>query len=230
MGQRGFTLLELLVALALFGVLSLLTYTSLRGMIDARQQVAGQSQSLAELQIALARLGQDLQQARDRSIRDQYGQRRPALLYSALPAAGLEFTRAGRRAYGNRPGAPLQRVRYRLEDRELLRETWPVLDRGPGSQPFGQPILSGVEEFELRFLDQQGQWRNHWPPQPLNQRAGQRAGQGAEPGAGDEELLPRAVEVWLELEKWGRIRRLFPLAVGAAAINGPSPMEDEGER
>lgn len=220
-GQRGFTLLELLVALALFGVLSLLTHTSLRGMIDARQQVTAQSRSLAELQIALSRLGLDLQQARDRSIRDEYGQRRPALLYGALPAAGLEFTRAGRRAYGNRPGAPLQRVRYRLEDRELLRETWPVLDRGPGLQPFGQPMLSGVEEFELRFLDQQGQWRNHWPPQPFNSGSG--------PGAGADELLPRAVEVWLELAEWGRIRRLFPLAVGAAAISEPLPVEGKGK-
>lgn len=220
--QRGFTLLELLVALALFGVLSLLTYTSLRGMIDARQQVATQSQSLAELQIALARLGLDLQQARDRGLRDEYGQRQPALLYGALPAAGLEFSRAGRRAYGNRPGAPLQRVRYRLEDGELLRETWPVLDRGPGLQPFTQPILSGVEEFELRFLDQQGQWRNHWPPQSFNS--------GAESGTGADQLLPRAVEVWLELAEWGRIRRLFPLAMGAAAISAPPPMEGEGER
>lgn len=203
MNRRGFTLLELLVALALFAVLSLLTFSSLGAMIDSREQTKLEGERLAAVQMAISRLALDIQQARDRGIRDEHGHHQPAMVYGMLAAAGLEFTRGGHRGFDpQRSGSGLQRLRYLLDDGELFRESWPVLDRGPGLTTFRQPVLDQVEHFEVRFLDHQGAWHAGWPPPSPT-------APGEEPGADDR--LPVAVELLLELEDWGRLRRLLPL-------------------
>ena len=206
----GFTLLELLVALSLFAVLSLLTYTSLRAMITSREHTARESERLAAVQMAVARLGLEIQQAQARGIRDEYGNPQPAMHFGTLPGAGLEFTRGGRPLpLPGTGGGNLVRLRYLLDGDELIRESWPVLDRGPGLETFRQPILDGVEAFEIRFLDNTGVWHSYWPPQAVFT-----PGQAAMTA---DDRLPAAVEVWLELADWGRIRRLFPLAAGLGA-------------
>ncbi|MFH7320071.1 type II secretion system minor pseudopilin GspJ [Desulfurivibrio sp. D14AmB] len=206
MNRRGFTLLELLVALALFAVLSLLTFSSLRAMIDSREQTRVEGERLAAVQMAVSRLALDIQQARDRGIRDEYGRHQPAMLYGLLAGAGLELTRGGHRGLDpQRSGSGMQRLRYLLDDGRLIRESWPVLDRGPGLTTFRQPVLEGVELFEARFLDSQGIWHGSWPPiVPVP----------PEGGPSFDDRLPVAVELLLELEDWGRLRRLLPLAGG----------------
>ncbi|MDF1613749.1 type II secretion system minor pseudopilin GspJ [Desulfurivibrio dismutans] len=217
----GFTLLELLVALALFSVLSMLTFTSIQAMLDSRQQTRLEADRLAAVQMTFARLELDLQQARARGVRDEYGNHRPAMYYGLNPDDGLSMTRGGRAVYvPGRAGNSLQRLRYRLEDGELFRETWPVLDRGPRLEPFSQRLLDGVEALEIRFLDQQGSWHERWPPdtvQPgMPPAADREEGEEPPPVAFPVELLPAGVEIWLELEDWGRLRRLFPISQGDA--------------
>jgi general secretion pathway protein J len=198
--SRGFTLLELIVALALFGTLSMLTYSSLRAMMDGQQQISRESERLAVVQMAVARLGLDIQQTVGRSIRDEYGHRQPALVFGASLGGDLELTRTGWENPGGGKRSNMQRITYRLDDGELIRESWRVLDRAPGNEPFRQALLSEVTDFQSRFLDGSGVWHDNWPPP------------AATP---NYDLLPRAVEIWLELEDWGRIRRLFPLAAVA---------------
>ena len=204
--SRGFTLLELLVALALFAVLSLLTFSSLRAMIDSREQTRIEGERLAEVQMAFARLGLDIQQAAPRSIRDEYGNQLAAMSYGSAVGNALELTVGGRRSLvpGQRGGG-LQRLGYLREEDKLLRESWPVLDRGPGLESFRQPVLGGVELFEVRFLGENGEWYNHWPPARLTP-----PGESQPP----DDRLPLAVEIVIELEDWGRLRRLFPVVSG----------------
>ncbi len=203
--RAGFTLLELLVALTLFAVLSLLTFNSLRALIDSREQTGEEGERLAAVQMAVARLTIDLQQAWARGIRDEYGNHQPAMSYGLLPDAGLEFTRGERQ--DSVPGrSGLQRLRYLLAERQLIRESWPVLDRGPGLTTFRQPLLNKVKAFEIRFLDQRDTWHDYWPPSTFAPTGG---------ALQADERLPTAVEIVLELEDWGRLRRLLPLIAGS---------------
>lgn len=219
----GFTLLELVVALALFGVLSMLTFTSIQAMLDSRQQTRAEAERLAAVQLAFARLELDIQQARPRGIRDEYGNRQPAVAYGSRLDEGLALTRGGRAiTVPGRHTTSLQRLHYRLEDGELFRESWPVLDRGPRLEPFRQRLLDRVEEMEVRFLDRQGQWHRSWPPTDAGRPPGGVPAAG-EPGEGEGtdpaavfpvEVMPAGIEIWLELEDWGRLRRLIPISRG----------------
>ena len=197
--SAGFTLLELTVAVAIFAVLSLMSYGGLRTVLEAQVQTARVSARLAELQMAMRLLQSDLAQLAPRGVRDAFGDPEPALTTRGA-GGGLALTRAGWRNPLERPRSALQRVEYLLEEDRLMRTVWPVLDRVQATATEPEPLLSGVEELVVRFLDGDGEWIESWPP-----ATAPAALQLATP-------LPRAVEVSLRLEDWGIIRRLIRVA------------------
>jgi len=197
---RGFTLLELLVALAVFSIMAVAAYSGLRNVLFTRAAVEAQNQRLAAVQMAVYRLEQDIEQAAPRGIRDEYGEPQGALLGGALTSDRLTLTRAGWDNPLGQRRTTLQRVAYRLRDGRLWRLHWPVLDRGGLIEPRETLLLDRVREFKVRFLEQDD-WRDDWPP-PVS------SGNESKP---DPDRLPRAVEISLTLEDWGEIIRLFPL-------------------
>ncbi|HQU14848.1 MAG: type II secretion system protein GspJ [Chromatiales bacterium 21-64-14] len=194
----GFTLLEMLVAIAVFAVVAALAYGGLLSVLHTRQETDLRMQQLTELQMAYLQLERDLQQAVPRTIRDELGSTVAAFLGGAGTATLFEETRGGRSNPAGLPRSSLERVAYRLKGDTLIRSTWAELDRAPGATPQDADVLHGVHTAEIRFLDAQQVWQPSWPP----------AGLLAAPGAAP---LPRAVEVVLDLKQWGRIRWLFLL-------------------
>lgn len=199
-GSRGFTLLELLVALAVFAIMSVAAYGGLRSVLFTRAAVEEQSRRLAAVQLAVFRLEQDIGQAVPRGIRDEYGEPQAALLGGELASDRLTLTRAGWDNPLGQPRANLQRVAYRLRDGRLWRLHWDVLDRGGSLDPRETLLLDRVREFRVRFLDQDD-WRNDWPPTATDEDGNTK----------NPDSLPRAVEIGLTLEDWGEITRLLPL-------------------
>lgn len=210
-GQRGLTLLEFSIALAIFALLGAAAYGGLQNVIAARVAVAEQARRLSELQLAWQLLERDLLQAVARPVRDEFGLPRPA--FSGAPPAAdlplLSFSRAGWSNPQDNPRAGLQRVAYRLRDDRLLRAYWPVLDGVAGA---GREVelLRGVGALRLQFLDRKNDWQTRWPlaDGEADNRPGF-AGPGFPAGA-----LPRAVEITLHLDDWGEISRLLPLPDG----------------
>ena len=197
---RGFTLLELLVALAVFSIMAVAAYSGLRNVLYTRAAVEEQNRRLAMVQLAVYRLEQDIEQTTPRGVRDEYGEPQGALLSGALSDDRLTLTRAGWDNPLGQPRASLQRVAYRLRDGRLWRLHWPVLDRGGLIEPREMLLLDRVRDFRARFLDQDD-WRDDWPPPPSSN----------DDRKPDPDRLPRAVEISLTLEDWGEITRLLPL-------------------
>lgn len=200
---RGFTLLELLVALAVFAIMSIAAYSGLSNVLFTRAAVEMENRRLAMTQLAFHRLGQDLEQVIPRSVRDEYGEPEPALRGNIQDSEALLFTRAGWDNPLGQPRANLQRVAYRLREGRIWRLHWDALDRGGLAEPREIMLLDRVRALRLRFLDQDDAWRNDWPPPAdgLN-----------DPGRKPKpDLLPRAVEISLTLEDWGEITRLLLL-------------------
>lgn len=200
---RAFTLLELVVALAVFAVLAVLAYGGLRSVLDAREQTAAGAGRLADLQMAVSLLSQDLQQSAPRTVRGAYGETAGALVGGLH---GVELTRAGHANPTGARRATLQRLRWGLEAGDLVRWTWPVLDRTPASLPAERRVLDGVESLRLRYhLD--GRWHDSWPP----------AGRADLPA----DRLPAAVEFSIELSDWGRVTRVALLTGETWPGGGP---------
>lgn len=188
--MRGFTLLELLTALAIFALLSTMGFTGLQTVLQAQAQHREQAQAFAALTRTLSLLQQDLEQAVNRPVRDQQGDPLPALLGNPS-AASLEFSRQGWLNPQRSPVPALQRVGWRLEQQRWLRHAWPVLDRAPDTTAVEVTMLDGVESLQLRFLDREGEWHPSWPP------------------AADAPALPAGVEVSAQVRPWGKVRRVL---------------------
>lgn len=191
----GFTLLELLVALAIFGLLAALAYSGLNNVMHVRAATEQHTQRLAQLQTAFLWLERDIEQTVNRPVRDGYGEQLRAVHSEELGHYQLEVTRAGWRNPAARARSNLQRIAYGIDDNQLIRYAWPVLDRAQDTEPLPTVLLDGVDKLELRFLDAQRQWSTVWP----------RSGHGGELAQGQ----PIAVEVTLETTAEGRIMRLF---------------------
>ena len=192
----GFTLIEVLVALAIFAVMAVTAYRGLSVMLDARARVEQENRQWRNLALFFARLENDLGAVLDRPVRGASGLILPALSGKPLAVAEndaqLALTRSGYADQVGVPGAP-QRVGYRLRGADVELLTWTVLDQAPRSGPDAAPALKGVKEFALRYLDRSGNWQPQWPP------------------AGQNEGLPAALEVRVGLLSGVEVRRVFAL-------------------
>jgi general secretion pathway protein J len=193
---RGFTLLELLVALSIFGLLAAMSYGGLQAVMTQQSQTEVAADRLSELQKLYLIMQRDIEQVVQRPIRDEYGDQQP-------PFAGgetLQFTRAGWRNPAGRQRSSLQRVAYAYEDQHLVRYTWSVLDRAQDSEPLIQSLTDAIESLQIRYLGADNEWKEQWPdPETVTNPA-------IVPSA-----LPRVVEVTVEHENYGPIVWLFQL-------------------
>jgi len=206
---RGFTLLEIIIVVAIFAIFAMLAYGGLDAVLKTRASVETAQLRLAELQKAYIRLRDDFQQVRDRPIRDNFGDTQPGL--RGADNAAIEFTRGGWRNPLSLPRATLERVGYRLEDGALVRASWRLLDRAQDSKPVETILLTDVTDLRWRFLDHQREWQTRWPPLSSGATAGQAA--TVPPPAG--------VEVTLKTRDLGEFTFLFRIGLDPSAPTVP---------
>lgn len=188
----GFTLLELLIAMIIFSIMSLMAYGGLANMLNSNEASEEYDRDLKSLQRAMMFIERDFRQLAPRPRRVDYTNL-AAALSSGLDAEGLvEFTRSGNPNPANQLRSSLQRVQYDLDEKQLLRKSWNLVDH-VGAEPVVMSLLSGVEEVSLRFLDNANEWQENW---------------GSEKQLA---ILPKAVELTLEHQRWGKIIRVIPV-------------------
>ena len=197
---RGFTLIEVLVALAVFAVLAALAYGTLNQSLLSAEILNDRMDRLQSIQRTVRMLADDLQQLAPRPIRDELGDNfRPALDTGFQSGFAIELTRGGWSNPVVLPRSTLQRVGYRIEDNELIRYQWFTLDRTLSNDPVAVTLLDGVESIQFRFYDANGEFTEQWPP--LSNQ-----------GGGGIRMRPRAVEFILRLEDEGELSRLVEVA------------------
>jgi general secretion pathway protein J len=197
---RGFTLIEVLVALVLTGLVAVLAYGALSSTIVASESTEREAQRLQALAKTFRLLERDLGFIVKRPATNNYGEPL-AVLGVGEEGALLSFTRGGWPNARDQLRSDLQRVRYRWENQKLWRDYWFHTDRSPVDEAVSVVLMDGVQEVRLRFLNsvgvadnsEHGQWRQTW----LVRDAGDR--------------LPAAVEVVFVVEVVGEVRRLLVL-------------------
>ena len=197
--MRAFTLIEVMASLAIFAILAALCYGALSRTLESAKMLNDRMDRLQAIQRTMRLLTEDLQQLAPRPIRDELGESfKPALDTGFQSGFALELTHGGWSNPIVLPRSTLQRSAYRLEDDELIRYHWMVLDRTLANQPAEVVLLDGVESILFRFLQANGQWTEQWPP-------------NSRPGDLGVRERPRAAEIILTLAQEGEIRRLVEI-------------------
>jgi general secretion pathway protein J len=205
---RGFTLLELLVALFIAALMFAMGYGAIRQALTTHDSLKEQQAHLLELQNAVRVLEQDFVQLAPRPVRQAVGDEpaQPALQGSTPGTQPLvQLTRDGwaNPAGLQRPG--LQRVAYYFENGTLRRENWNVLDPTLASTTVRRDLLTHLKAVTFRYLDVTRNWQEQWPPATSTVLV----------GTSLEMVLrerPLAVEITLDTEDWGKIVRIIEVA------------------
>ena len=162
--QRGLTLVELLVALGIFALVSAASAGVLALAVGGQEQLEASTDELSRLERTRSLLRSDLFQTVNRPVRDEEGGAVPAFAGGdALPdeiggpddeRTLLVLTRSGwTNPDGAYPRAELQRVEYLVREGTLLRRTRPYLDAAAGTPAAEEALLSGLTDVELGFWD-----------------------------------------------------------------------------
>lgn len=185
MRQAGFTLIELMVGLLIFGLMASAGTALLAGSVEAGSQARQLADGTGARTRLQALLAADCAQAAPRPWRDGEGR-----VHAAFAAGDGSLFTLVRRGWSNAGGAPrasLQRVEWRLDGARLVRRGAAMLD---GSDAGNEAVLiEGVRSARLRIHDGQG-WRERWE-------------------ATDPMALPRAVELTLEGPQLGTLRHVL---------------------
>ena len=194
--EHGFTLIEVMVALLIFGLIATAGVALLSFSVRAQAAGGAKLDSIAAVERTTSLLAADLAQAVDRRARDERGTRLPAF---AGDAAGLTLVRGGWTNVDAAPRASLQKVQYRLAGDAIERIAWPAVDGAAPQPPVA--ILSGIRGVSIRYR-LAGAWSDHWD-----------GTQGAP--------LPQALELTVDRAQGGPLRAMFLVGSGAP----PKPPE-----
>lgn len=190
--SRAFTLVEVLVAVLVFGLLAAIAYTGLQRVAGGVDQLDGRAEQLAELQRAVASLDHDLRQLVSRAARAANGRVRPAL--DGAPDRWIGH-RSGRFVPDGQ-GSVIQTVAWSCAPGgRLVRHAGPnaAAELALGQDPHAVHFAVDCRSLRLRYRDAVGQWHDRWPV--ANEPAG----------------LPAAIDYALDSERHGLIRRLIVL-------------------
>lgn len=209
---RGFTLIEILVAVLIFALIGVSAYSTLDAAQRAQASVRERGERFLQLQRAITALSRDYQQRSFRRVRDSYGDRLP-VVQGVNDEAGswLSFTRSGWRNPAQLPRSTLEHVRYALESGRLIRYSYLLLDQA--QQPVVQKrvLLDGVSKMELKFRpadagnvdrvlsgnNMSGEdWLDEWPL-------------GGKQNIEDSDKTPSALRVSFEIDGIGEVHRVL---------------------
>lgn len=208
-GQGGFTLMEVMVAIAIFALIGVASYRLLSSVTDADSRLALSGEQLRAFNRVIWLLQRDLEQLAQRPVRDASGNSRPWLLVDNGAELPLQLTRAGRANPLELPRSNLQRVAWRLdlhpevedpdsafhEDETLYlqRLIWPMLDgAGDPASATVQVLLPGLEALEINVRGERSGIQPVWPQ-----------------SSGGEEDRPLAVQVRFVHPRWGALEQWF---------------------
>lgn len=194
---RGFTLLELVVVLAVFGLVAVMAYGGLNNVLRARVAIEDNLERVTALQRAYLRLREDFQQVQPRTIRDEFGEPLSALL--GMRDEGVSLVSGGWRNPAGHPRSTMQRIRWNVEDDSLVRSHFRFLDRAQDAQAQKLVVLDGVDRMQLRYLGGDREWYAEWPPDITRN-----------PDLRADATPPLAVEMTLATDDWGELVLLFP--------------------
>jgi general secretion pathway protein J len=193
--NKGFTLLEVLIAIAIFSIISLSSFTIFDSVLKGDETAKLRNERQNELQRAFLIMERDITQISRRSIRLNGEKPLERLIQSADGSSAsneqaIAFVRHGWTNPGLLlPRSDMQAVAYRVTEDTLQRLHFNFVDSVVGEEPKVRPLISDVTALTHEYYDGK-KWQTTWT----------------------QNSLPLAIAVEIETKDYGTIRRQFLVA------------------
>lgn len=210
MKRLGFTLMEMLVAMAIFAMIAMMSTQFLTQTINTSELLLHRGDRVEEIHRTMSILSRDIQQIVMRGIRDEAGEFMDPLTLDN--AKVLELTRSGWSNFFNRSRSTFQRVQYSAEGDTLIRRFWTVLDRDFDSAAREQVLLTNVHDIEFSMIDSSGEEVITFPELLVDDPSAPPPEQ-IDPEAAPAEVLPIAIKVRMLIPPIGDIERVWVIPV-----------------
>lgn len=192
--SRGFTLIEIMIAVSIFAVIAAIIFPIVVKTINTNSAIEKRSEEIAGLQRMFVFMENDFRYMVQRTIRD--------------PLDGLSFdpsfsvdTNDGEliKFFTLLPDANIgesqtRLVAWVLDDSKLQRKTWFSISPFTDEEPRFATVIEDIDNIELRFAEEENgslSWRSDWD---------------------DEEKLPLAAEVIVNFDNDVNYRRVFEIS------------------
>ncbi|MFT5548622.1 MAG: general secretion pathway protein J [Candidatus Azotimanducaceae bacterium] len=192
----GFTLIEMVIAVAIFAVMMVIAFPGLTHIAKVGDQVGQSNRRLSELQFALTYLSRDWMQVSSRKILDQYGDEKPHII---IKDNSISFTHSGWSNLLQQKRSELQRVQYLVKENQLIRQYWTSLDQMIAEEPIATVLIDDIESFSVHFIDSSEQAIERWP---LGEQDEQRVNK------------PIALRVDIDVKNFGQVHRIIEIPDG----------------
>lgn len=193
--SQGFTLLEVLIAIAIFSVISMASFSIFETVLNSDTVTKERTERINELQRGFLIIERDVLQIARRSVR-LYGEApQSGFLHTDIESySGSEQAIAFVRHGWTNPGlllprSDMQSVAYQLNENTVERIHFNFVDAVLGEEPKVRPLISKVESLSFEFYDGK-KWQK----------------------TRQENTLPQAIAIEIDTTDYGIIRRQFIVA------------------
>ena len=150
--EGGFTLVEVLIALFIFSLISVGSVSALSSAINGKAQIEAKLDAMTDIQLSRSLMQADFDAVIVRSTRDSFGMIEPYVMRGGVDTL-ISFTRTGRPNPGGleRRG-DLQRVSYLFENGQFIRRVLSHENPGQNTGVTDRVLLTALDDVEVMFF------------------------------------------------------------------------------
>lgn len=149
--EAGFTLVEMLVSLFIFSLITAGTMTAMSSAISTRHRVNQGIETLNKIQAARSIMQTDFDRLSLRQRRDILGSFEP-YVFTTDGDALISFTRLGRENPGGlEQRGDAERVEYHFEKNTLIRRSWVTANPDVSAKPRETILLDELQDIRIEF-------------------------------------------------------------------------------
>ena len=157
--KKGFTLIEVLISLAILSIIAIVSTNFLQSSIDLRNQSKSKVDDIKVFNLGVSTIRRDLMSTVNLPMRDNFGNQLPNFIGSNTDKK-ITFLGFINRIDSSR--SSISRIEYLFEDTKFIRRVYFTADPYDYDDHIDSVIFDNIDDVEISFLSD-NRWFTEWP-------------------------------------------------------------------